>query len=74
MSWNYRQVPASFKEAEKQRLGDAEKEIEKEAKMLEQSRLNLCEREKELAKSEEFTDNELTEGLKHFMKKQMTDY
>ena len=48
-----------LEEAEKQRLRDGEKEREKEAKKLEQSRRNLCVREKELEKSEELKESEL---------------
>ena len=43
----------------KNRLRDGEKEREKEAKKLEQSRRNLCVREKELQKSEELKESEL---------------
>lgn len=49
----------SIQEAEKQRLRDAEQEREKEAEKLEQSRLNLSEKEKELMKSEKCKDSEL---------------
>lgn len=48
-----------LKEAEKQRLRDAGREREKEAKKLEQSRRNSCVREKELEKSEELKKREL---------------
>ena len=48
-----------LEEAEKQRLRDGEKEREKETKKLEQSRRNLCVREKELEKSEELKESEL---------------
>ena len=48
-----------LEQAEKQRLRDAEKEREKEAKKLEQSRRNLCVREKEIEKSEELKESEL---------------
>ena len=48
-----------LEEAEKQRFRDGEKEREKEAKKLEQSRRNLCVREKELEKSEELKESEL---------------
>lgn len=61
-----------LEEAEKQRLRDAGREREKEAKKLEQSRRNSCVREKELEKSEELKKSSC-KGLKHFMKKPMTD-
>ena len=48
-----------LEEAEKQRLRDAGRERDKEAKKLEQSRRNSCVREKELEKSEELKKSEL---------------
>ena len=48
-----------LEEAEKQRLRDAGREREKEAKKLEQSRRNSCVREKKLEQSEELKKSEL---------------
>lgn len=50
------------KPAEQQRLSEVEREKKKEAERLERSRLNLCEREKELVESEEKKEYKLYEN------------